>query len=171
MGNQELVKELLRKRTELLAKAKIEREQQEESLNVVVFILNNEKYAIGANWLKGIRTLSSTVPLPGVPSFIKGITNLYGVLYSVVDLKVLLGLPAHEETQSMQLMIIDHETLKVAFLVEKIDEFKTIYERDMDASITGIKSMEEGLILGLSNDGIIILNPDKILEKIKRLEN
>jgi chemotaxis signal transduction protein len=68
-------------------------------------------------------------------------------------------------------MIIDHETLKVAFLVEKIDEFKTIYERDMDASITGIKSMEEGLILGLSNDGIIILNPDKILEKIKRLEN
>ncbi len=171
MENQELVKELLRKRTELLAKAKIEQEQQEESLNVVVFILNNEKYAIGANWLKGIRTLSSTVPLPGVPPFIKGITNLYGVLYSVVDLKVLLGLPAHEETQSMQLMIIDHETLKVAFLVEKIDEFKTIYERDLDASITGIKSMEEGLILGLSNDGIIILNPEKILEKIKRLEN
>lgn len=171
MENQELVKELLRKRTELLAKAKIEQEQQEEGLNVVVFILNNEKYAIGANWLKGIRTVSGAVPLPGVPPFIKGITNLYGVLYSVVDLKVLLGLPAHEETQAMQLMIIDHETLKVAFLVEKIDVFKTIYERDMDASISGIKSMEEGLILGLSNDGIIILNPEKILEKIKRLEN
>ncbi len=171
MKNQKIAKELLRRRTELLAKAKTEREQRDDGLNVVAFVLNNEKYAIGANWLKGIRTLPNTVPLPGVPPFIKGITNLYGVLYSVVDLKVLLGLPAHEETQSMQLMIIDHETLKVAFLVEKIDEFKTIYERDMDVSVTELKGMEEGLISGLHNDGLIVLNLEKILKKIKQLKN
>lgn len=168
MEEKLLAQDILKKRTQLLAKRKAEKESFEDGLELIIFAVGDERYGLEAKQLKGIRPASNSIPLPGVPSFITGITNLFGVLYSVIDLKTFLGLKSGKKVIAPQLLIIDHDELKIAFLVDQIIEFKTILERNLETNITGIKSLDEGLIKGISEEAIVVLNLEKILEKIRK---
>lgn len=169
MDDNALTKEILKKRTQQLAKAERDRSgDDDEGLELIVFLLGNETYGLEASGLKSIRSVKDYIPLPGVAHFIKGITNIYGVLYTVVDLKKFLGLTQSETPANSKLLIVDHESLKVCFLVDQIMAFKKIPSDALDTKITGIKSMDAGLIKGITNDTLIVLNMDKMLDKIAR---
>ncbi len=168
MDENLLTRKILKERTKLLAKTKQNEASLKNGMELIIFILGSERYGLEAKLLKSIRALPSYIPLPGVQPFIKGITNLFGVLYTIIDLKVFLNLNTGEEPLNSQLLVIDHETLKICFLVDKIIEFKTISEDDLETNITGIKSLEDGVIKGISSETISVFNLDKLLEKIRR---
>ncbi len=169
MDENSLTKEILKKRTQQLAKYEQNvNKDKDEGLELIVFLVGNEAYGLEARRLKSIRSVKDCIPLPGVAPFIKGITNIFGVLYTVVDLKKFLGLAHNESSANSKLLIVEHETLKVCFLVDQIMSFKKIPADMSDTDITGIKSMETGLIKGITKDTLIVLNMDKMLEKITK---
>ncbi len=169
MDEDTITKEILKKRTKQLAHSKHGvQEAEEEGLKLIVFSLGDESYGLEAQTLKSIRSLKDYIPIPGVASFIKGITNLSGVLFTVIDLKKFLGLPEEEPSENPKMLIADHETLKICFLVDRIIDFKAINPDSLDQHITGIKSLEAGLIKGITSEALIVLNFDKIVEKIKK---
>ncbi len=169
MDENTLTKEILKKRTRQLAGSKqIADVDHEEGLELVVFALGKESYGLEARQLKSIRPVSNYIPLPGVAPFIEGITNLSGVLYSIINLKRFLGLEETEAPANPKLLIIDHNTLKICFIVDQILAFKSVAETSLDSDITGIKSMEAGLIKGITKDALIVLNLEKVLNKIKK---
>ncbi len=167
MEENAIAKAILKKRTAQLARSKQETQGlQKEGVELVVFALGNESYGIEARALKSILTPKDIIPLPGVAPFIKGITNLSGVLYSVFDLKEFLGLQESAPSETPSLLVVDDEVLKVCFLADRIIAFQTINIENLDTNVSGIKGLKTGLIKGITNDTLIVLNMEKILTKI-----
>ncbi len=169
MEENTIAKEILKRRTTQLARSKQETQGVEkEGMALIVFALGDESYGIEAKVLKSILTTKDIVSLPGVAPFIKGITNLSGVLYTVIDLKTFLGLQNQVPAESPSLLVVDHHTLKICFWVDHIIEFKTISNEALDTDVTGIKGLEAGLIKGITDETLIVLNIEKILTKIDK---
>jgi len=75
---------------------RLRQEQQseliEEMLDLVVFRLAGEHYALPAASIRAVVGKSPITPLPGTPSHLLGLTNQRGEILSVLDFRPLLGL-------------------------------------------------------------------------------
>ncbi len=96
---------ILEERARQLAKPLDER-VDEEGENMVVFALGDERYAVEATVVREIRRLGGITPLPGVPPFVMGITNVRGEILSVLDLTKILHLPEKPYDEAAQMVVL-----------------------------------------------------------------
>ncbi len=164
MNEKEATSRILKKRALLLSRQPVTTKTEIETIDVIVFFLGEEKYAIEATFLKGIQPLKNFTFLPGLPPFIKGIASFFGVLYTIIDLKSYLKIHDEKKETQRQLLIIEHPKLKICFLIDQILKFKSIDKNDIQTDLTGIKGFEKGIIKGITAETEIILEPEKILQ-------
>ena len=85
-------KRILKRRAEILAREKAEK-ADEDSIEVVEFLLANEHYGIESHFIREVYPLKDYTPLPGVPSFVLGLVNVRGRILSVIDIKKFFDMP------------------------------------------------------------------------------
>jgi purine-binding chemotaxis protein CheW len=84
---------ILDERARRLARPAEEPRAAETLLDLLGFIMAGESYAIETSFVREVLRLSHFTPLPGVPDFVVGVTNLRGEILPVFDLRIFLGLP------------------------------------------------------------------------------
>jgi purine-binding chemotaxis protein CheW len=65
----------------------VQRKAASARLEVVEFLLAQERYGIATRCVREVLPLVELTPLPGVPPFVLGIANVRGQIVSVLDLK------------------------------------------------------------------------------------
>lgn len=75
----------------------------------LIFTLNNGYYGFPILTVKEVIGMVTTVHIPHVPSFIKGVINLRGKILPVMDLRIKFGMP--EESYNERTCIVIVETL------------------------------------------------------------
>ncbi len=160
------VEHILRQRAFQLAQETQYQEPEGKKIDVVVFTLNNEQYAVETQRLKAIRPVKQITPLPRLPQFVKGVTPFFGIIYTVIDFKALLGIES-QPAENQHLLIIEHDRLKVCFLVDQILQFRSIPESEIDEKVTGLRGIKADYLSGLSKDAVVILNLTNILNDLK----
>lgn len=100
----------------------------------IIFKLYSHTYCIYSLFVKELISPQnySVTKIPYTPNFIKGIINLKGDFYTVVDLKKFINIE-HEETEQnktkeSKLIVMDSTELKLAFLVDDIIDIINISE-------------------------------------------
>lgn len=96
--------------------------QTQESVQVVVFNIDNEEY--GANILK-VTTIERMLPIarvPKTPSFVKGVINLRGDIIPVLSLRKRLGFPEIEDTDDTRIIIVKTGEIVAGFVVDAVKE-------------------------------------------------
>ncbi|MDO9035791.1 MAG: chemotaxis protein CheW, partial [Methanoregula sp.] len=86
-------------------------------LQVVEFLLGNEKYAVDLFDVKEVVEYTTITQLPNSASYMKGIIDLRGEITTIVDLKERLHIPATTELRE--------ENSRIIVLDEKITRAKT----------------------------------------------
>ena len=86
------VQQILQQRARELAQVVTDGAELAEGVEMLIFKLADEKYAIDVNYVKEIQGLSGLTPLMGVPQYWAGLVNLRGRLVPVLDLRSFLGL-------------------------------------------------------------------------------
>lgn len=135
------------------------------------FLLDKLILAIPLSRVLEIGHRPDVTPLPNLPEWIIGVSNIRGEIISIVDLKAYLGMPSHGLTRDSRLMIIRHLDMKVGAIVDKIlGIFSTErIEQDIQESPFQkgeIASYIDGVIQ--SDDGLInFLNVEKLLTSPK----
>ncbi len=103
----------------------------------ISFNLNRDFYCIALDYVKEVLKDTSITNVPGTPDFIEGIMNLRGDYITVVNLKKFLGLPAGEPLEKKPVIIIKCNELKLALLIDKINELfeyqETIQDENPDS--------------------------------------
>ena len=84
--------------------------------------LNNDFYCISLDYVKEVLKDTSITKVPGTPDFIEGIMNLRGDYITVINLKKFLGLPEGPELDKKPVIIIKSNEMKLALLIDKINE-------------------------------------------------
>ena len=88
----------------------------------ISFNLNNDYYCIALDYVKEVLKDTSITNVPGTPDFISGIMNLRGDYITVINLKKFLALPEGEQSDKNPVVIVKCNELKLALLIDKINE-------------------------------------------------
>ena len=124
----------------------------------ISFNLNSNTYCIALDYVKEVLKDTSITNVPGTPDFIEGIMNLRGDYITVINLKNFLGLEAGVVTEKKPVIIIKCNELKMAFLIDKINELFEFQQDDINDLGDGYFSNE----FIYNNTLYTILNVEKI---------
>lgn len=73
----------------------------------LIFTLGKEIYGVPILQIQNIERELDITPVPGTPSYVKGITNLRGLIIPVLDLKKKLGIGASDITSKTCIIIVN----------------------------------------------------------------
>ena len=124
----------------------------------ISFNLNSNTYCIALDYVKEVLKDTSITNVPGTPDFIEGIMNLRGDYITVINLKNFLDLEAGVVTEKKPVIIIKCNELKLAFLIDKINELFEFQQDDINDLGDGYFSNE----FIYNNTLYTILNVEKI---------
>lgn len=126
----------------------------------ISFNLNNDSYCIALDYVKEVLKDASITNVPGIPNFIEGIMNLRGDYITVINLRNFLDLDSTVIYEKKPVIIVKYNELKLAFLIDKINELFEFQDDGVDNSGDGYFSKEF-----IYNDTLYtILNVEKIME-------
>ncbi|NJN16928.1 MAG: purine-binding chemotaxis protein CheW [Oscillochloris sp.] len=97
-----------------------------------------EVYAINGSVIREIARWRSPTPVPNVPALLPGIISQRGVILPVVDLRVLLDLPAHPPDRATRLVICQHEPFDLAILVDRVEDLTLIDQAELEPPPNGL---------------------------------
>lgn len=129
-----------------------------EDLQIVVFRLSSEEYALPITKVKDINRIMPLTKMPKSPAFMKGVINLRGEIIPVVDLRERFGLTTNEATDDSRIMIVDFNNQLIGIIVDGVTEVITIPTAQIDippsASKLNIKQIPG---IGKFNKRLLIL--------------
>ncbi|MFX1764359.1 chemotaxis protein CheW [Paraburkholderia sp. A1RI-2L] len=66
------------------------------------------------------------VKTPGLPSFVRGVLNLRGVLVTVIDVRSMYAMPPYEDLARAKILIVEHRGEKYGLLVDSVEDIVTL---------------------------------------------
>ena len=124
----------------------------------ISFNLGDDSYCIELSFVKEVLKDTSITRVPGTPEFIEGIMNLRGDYITVLNLKKFLNLEGAKTIDKNPVIIVKCNELKLALLIDRINELFEFQEIETSDSTESYFSKE----LIYNSTLYTILNVDKI---------
>ncbi|MEJ2627014.1 MAG: chemotaxis protein CheW [bacterium] len=155
--------EILSYRAKLLAEEEEKKSVEEETIEIIEFVLSYEKYGIESSYIKEVYAMKDFTTVPCTPDFVKGITSLRGEIISIVDIKKFFDLPDKGLTDLNRVLIANNGKMKMGILADRILGVKMVLNNDIKTDLKSIKNISSSYLKGITSDHLIILDIDKIL--------
>lgn len=115
---------------------------------IVTFSLGQRMFGIDMKALIEIREWEDPTPLPSVPAYIKGVTNLRGTVVPVVGLAERLGWPPSELHARSCILVVTIAGKQAGFLVDEVADIILINGNEVQPA-PDIEIGEQRVIAGL----------------------
>jgi purine-binding chemotaxis protein CheW len=155
---------ILQDRARALARAPAPAPQAGEVLDVVVFILAGESYAVEAAYVREAVRLTDYTPVPGVPDFLVGVINLRGEIVAVIDLRKFFGMAARGVTDLSRVLVLGAGRAEFGILADAAHEVMALRKEailEPPASLTGAG---REYLRGVTEDALIVLDGATLLQ-------
>lgn len=100
-------------------------------MQIIVFKLNDEEFAIETSKVQGINDLMEITKVPGAPLYIKGLINLRGNVISLLDLELLLDIEKSDDNKN-NIIILNIKEEQVGVVVDAVNEVMDIDDSKME---------------------------------------
>jgi len=160
-------KKILKARAKKLSREPEKDKSAETYLEVVVFILAYETYAIETSFVREIFPLKEFTPLPCTPPFVSGIINVRGQILSVIDIKKLFELPEKGLGELNKVIILHKDDMEFGILADRILGTRSIPLEDIQPSLPTLKDVRVKYLKGVTGDRVVILDVTKIMSDKK----
>ena len=94
----------------------------------MVFMINNQKYALSSKYIIEIIEIMPITNVPFLPKYMKGIINLRSTIIPVMDTRIRFGMDPIDYTERTCIIIIDNNSNKMGLIVDAVNEFITIQD-------------------------------------------
>lgn len=115
---------------------------------IVTFSLDKQTFGIDMRALIEIREWDAPTPLPNVPSYIKGVTNLRGNVIPVVGLAERLGWEPSAIHPRSCILVVSILGKQAGFLVDEVNDIVAIGSAEVQPA-PEVESVEASVIAGL----------------------
>ena len=138
-----------------------DKNKKEETLQVLVFELDNEEYALNITDLREIISIPDITPIPNAPEFIRGILNLRGKIVVVVDLEKRFGLTRENKIEPKHIVITEVEGNSFGVIVDNVEEVLRVPQSSIQMTPDLVSSKIHAEYL----QGVIVVETEKTLEE------
>jgi purine-binding chemotaxis protein CheW len=153
---------ILKKRAEELAREKAIK-GDEDSIEVVEFLLAKERYGIESRFIREVYPLKDFTPLPGVPPFVLGLVNVRGRILSVIDIKKFFDMPRQGISDLNKVIIINDDKMEFGILADAIIGVRNIAVSGIGPSLPTLTGIREEFLKGITGERMVILDTARIL--------
>jgi purine-binding chemotaxis protein CheW len=154
---------LLESRARRLAEPPPEATRPGDLLNVAIFSLARERYAIETRLLREIVRLVDYTPVPGAADFLVGVTNLRGEILPVFDLRRFFGLPDRGLTDQSRVLVLGYDRRDLGVLADETHDVINLRTDTIFAPSSVAPSGGRAYIRGFTDEAVVVLDGDKLL--------
>lgn len=155
-------KRILKARAAALAREPV-RKSQEESLEVMEFLLAHERYGLEVRHLREVHVLRELTPLPSMPPFVLGIFNARGRILPVIDIKKFFDLPEKGLPELNKVLVLYDGERELGILADQVVGLQRVPLREIQPSLPTLTGIREEYLRGVTGDRLVILDAEKIL--------
>ncbi len=150
---------ILRERSERLARTP-EAEDPGQHIDLLVFLLAREEYAVAAADICEVMPLKALARLPGIPTPVAGLTGWRGDLLTVLDIRTLYGItqPGLRDNRRVLVASAGDDTPDVlGILVDDVVGIRRTSKAGLQPVPPGVAPYREAL-LGIGPGGMLVLD-------------
>jgi purine-binding chemotaxis protein CheW len=153
----------LKKRAAILAREARNNEAGEQYLEIVEFLLAQERYGIETRHIREVYPLKELTPLPSTPPFVLGVVNARGRIVPVVDIKTMFGLPDRGLTDLNKLIIVRANGMELGLLADAIVGVHRVPQQDIQPSLPTLSGIRADYLKGVTKERQVIIDAEKML--------
>jgi purine-binding chemotaxis protein CheW len=154
---------ILNDRAKTLAKPLLTANFEGESIEVLEFLLNRERYAIPMQYVREVSLLRHLTPLPATPDFILGIISLRGRVVSVTDLRVFFSLPRRGLSDYNKIIVLSGKNMEFAILADMVVGVSVQDISRLSHPPDVLKGIGRDFLSGILPGPLILINAELIL--------
>jgi purine-binding chemotaxis protein CheW len=158
---------ILKDRATVLSRALDTPPDENETIRALRFSLGAESYAVAAGHIREVIPLPRVTPLPCVPSFVRGIVNVRGRIVSLLDLRVILGLPDSAPSPNPGVIILQSSGIEFGLLADEIQGLAAIPLSSLQTTLPTLTGVSAEYLKGITAEGIVLLDGEKLLSDQK----
>ncbi|WP_330984381.1 MULTISPECIES: chemotaxis protein CheW [Enterobacterales] len=132
----------------------------------LVFTLGNEEYGIDILKVQEIRGYDQVTRIANTPSFIKGVTNLRGVIVPIVDLRVKFSQQDVEYNDNTVVIVLNLSQRVVGIVVDGVSDVLSLAAEQIRPAPEFAVTLSTEYLTGLGALGermLILVNIEKLL--------
>ena len=146
----------------------------DEATRLIVFALDELRYALHLAAVDRVVEAVEITPLPGAPGVVHGVINIGGQIVAAVDIRRRLHLPEREIQVSDQMILARTPNRPVAILVDTVVGLLECAGREIVQAesivpgvehIEGIVKLEDGIMLIHDLDKFLSLDEERLLDE------
>lgn len=154
---------LLRRRAQALAQPPAAPPEAGSQLEVLVFGLADEHYALETAHVHEVLPLRTLTPLPGTPPFMRGLVNLRGRLLPVYDLKRFFELPEHGITDLHHVLVLRDAACEIGLLADGIEEIRRLPAAELQPALPTLGGIRSDFLIGVTAERLVLLDAARLL--------
>ncbi len=167
--------EMLTRRARLLAKPPETVAAPTDIFRALCFTLGDERYAVPADAVRAVTTLSQITPVPCTPAFYLGVVNVRGKVISAIDLRSLFGMRVDDtqidgEEQRLQI-VVEAAGLEISLVADEVLGVIDLPRMGLNLPSESLVGVNPDYIAGTTVEGIILLDLEALLSDERLIVN
>jgi purine-binding chemotaxis protein CheW len=147
----------------------------DQIVQLVVFNLDDQKYALHLTAVQKVIHAVELLPLPKAPQIVHGVINVQGMIIPVMNIRKRFGLAERDMRLSDQIIIAGTSKRLLALVVDNVDgvikkaEKNVIEAKKILADIEyieGVVKLEDNMILIHNLETFLSLEEEEVLEMV-----
>ncbi|MCC5883207.1 MAG: chemotaxis protein CheW [Halomonas sp.] len=143
----------------------------------LVFSLGEEEYAIDILKVQEIRGYENVTRIANAPDFIKGVTNLRGVIVPIVDLRIKFHLDKVEYGGQTVVIVVNVEDRVVGIVVDGVSDVMTLSPEQIKPApefgvtlssdfLSGLGSLDDRMLVIVDIDKLLTSDEMELVESV-----
>jgi purine-binding chemotaxis protein CheW len=134
------------------------------AIDVVIFALASETYAIETTFVREVTRLADLTAIPGAPEFLAGVTNYRGEILAVIDLRRLFGIPFKGLTDLSRLIVLGRGGPEFGVLADTVKGATTLDARELRSQMEPMAGIDRSFLKGVTKEAVIALDAAALLD-------
>ena len=139
-------------------------------LEVLLIQLAGELYAVPSSKVREVVRYRPYTSVPGAPPILPGIVSQRGLIVPIVELRPLLGLDAHDITRAARLVIMSHNDVDMAVLVEAVLDLASLPADTIESVPAALDPARARFLHGIAHHDeqpVAILDLDELIAGLR----
>jgi purine-binding chemotaxis protein CheW len=136
----------------------------EATKKYLAFVSDGLEYAIDAEYVNEIIINNSITRLPKLPNYIRGVINLRGQIFPIIDIRLRMGRSQTEFTDETCIIVTEINEIPLGILVDSVTQMIDLGESQINDPptnkhqdlVTGIARLNERVLLIISAEELLL---------------
>jgi purine-binding chemotaxis protein CheW len=135
-----------------------------ETIEVLRFVLANERYAIELRHVVEVARLVDLTRVPGAPDFLLGVLQRRGEVLAAIDLHRLFGIEKKGLTDLSRAIVLGGEQAEFAVLADEVRDVTRLWRETIQKPPASFAGIWRDYVCGVMEDSTIVLDGRALLE-------